>query len=1305
MPQRENRGVDFESRSLDPSNVRTTARLLAVAAFMWLISSSAWSGEIFCYTTGSGTIIRSPDKTNYQTGDTVRLTAIPGRYYRFDGWSDGEVAASRTIVIGSQNRYEAVFTKTIATERVISRRIERNVYGTDLHGVDFATFQIAGETREGGFFLGGYTFDSYTNDLKSTPAVGGLDVWFARFGQDGGKLYDVVFGGVFDDTLSAACEGTNGIFLLVGNTQATNGMKTWTAKIDPKGQKLSQTLISQATTSVAFAEKLPQGGFLIAASSAATTDWDYWLKWVDENGQSVRTLALGGTRDDILPYFVSPGSTVKQMPDGGWIVGGQSRSGAGGAKTSPNFGETDFWVIRLDAAYHRLWDQAFGGSGTETLTKVIVTSDGGYLLAGTSNSGANGNKSSPSWNSQDMWVVRLDANGNKLWDKAIGGFADDILAGGLELPDSGFVLLGTSYSDTGGNKSAPSYGGGDYWVVRIDRTGRLLWNRSFGGTGLELAYDIRRMPDGGFMLLGLSNSNAGGNRTSPSPNPGEYDPWVIRLDSDGNTLWETAFPQTALVPTSNFGFGQFETISDSYASFSFHGSRRGLYARIFETEIPLGSPRIYADSVLTNYVSIVGSVTVDMITSFPNGAVFYTLDGTSPGLTSKRYSGRLTLTKSGIIRAVAYTADFSQSIEAEPVTIVVTPSYKVTVTTAGGGTVGLDATSGTYASNSVARLTATASPGWSFLSWTGSTNSSLANLDVLVDGPKSLQASFGTTLTKSTAGSGSISFLPDLPLFPFGSIVTVTAKPDAGYFLASWGDAASGTGNPLQFRVTIPTQSVSAAFLPKLNQTIQFDPIADRVLGDPAFSLQAASSSGLPIVFSVLSGPALVSGALLSVTNAGTVTVRAAQSGNEFYNAALPVDQAFRVSSPGASNGFTATVVTIAGSGVPGNADTISALDGTLNDPDGPSLAQDGTIYFADVGNSSIRYISPNGSLGTLAGGGIVGYLNAIGTNALFSFPLGVRTTDSGDVLVVDTENDVIRRIVPTTREVTTFAGNGARGFVNGPSALARFSFPNDLVIGGDGALYVTEFLNHTVRRVGSDGSVTTFAGTGAPGYLDGPANTALFNQPAGIAAGLSGEFYVTEWSNHRVRRIAANGSVTTVAGTGAAGFRDGPANLAQFNNPNGVVVMKSGDLFLTDTGNHAIRRITADGTVTTVAGNGTAGFADGSPALFNAPSGITVGADGSLIVTDSRNNRVRKISFVSNPPKLEVTLLPGIGAAWAFQLRAEGNAASRFRIETSPDLRLWSLLKEASPDSDGLVQLVGLAQERQSFYRVLSVP
>jgi len=186
----------------------------------------------------------------------------------------------------------------------------------------------------------------------------------------------------------------------------------------------------------------------------------------------------------------------------------------------------------------------FGGVSNEWFKTIIETSDGGWVAAGATFSPASGNKTSPAYGDMDYWVVRLDRDGNKLWDQTFGGSAYDQLWGVCETSDGGFLACGNSVSGTNGNKSAPPlypYGGNvysDVWLIRMDASGEILWQRTYGGQGHDWAYPIQRLASGGFAVAGAF---LGGSLPDVRPQYGETDAWILCLDAQGNKLWEQVF--------------------------------------------------------------------------------------------------------------------------------------------------------------------------------------------------------------------------------------------------------------------------------------------------------------------------------------------------------------------------------------------------------------------------------------------------------------------------------------------------------------------------------------------------------------------------------------------------------------------------------------------------------------------------------------------------------------------------------------------------------------------------------------------
>lgn len=229
-------------------------------------------------------------------------------------------------------------------------------------------------------------------------------------------------------------------------------------------------------------------------------------------------------------------ATVRLTADGGYLLAGDSFAGAAGDKSQPSRGASDYWVVKLDAAGTKQWDRTFGGRDAEFLSDVWPTRDGGYLLAGRSFSAATGDRSQPSRGGNDMWVVKIDATGTKQWDYAYGGTGDEYLAAVQQTTDGGFILGGSSYSGVSGEKSQPARGLVDYWIVKIDAAGTKQWDRTYGGTGEEYLASLQQTTDGGYVLAGTSNSGISGEKSQSSA--GRLDFWVIKTDAAGNKQWD-----------------------------------------------------------------------------------------------------------------------------------------------------------------------------------------------------------------------------------------------------------------------------------------------------------------------------------------------------------------------------------------------------------------------------------------------------------------------------------------------------------------------------------------------------------------------------------------------------------------------------------------------------------------------------------------------------------------------------------------------------------------------------------------------
>jgi poly(3-hydroxybutyrate) depolymerase/DNA-binding beta-propeller fold protein YncE len=325
--------------------------------------------------------------------------------------------------------------------------------------------------------------------------------------------------------------------------------------------------------------------------------------------------------------------------------------------------------------------------------------------------------------------------------------------------------------------------------------------------------------------------------------------------------------------------------------------------------------------------------------------------------------------------------------------------------------------------------------------------------------------------------------------------------------------------------------------------------------------------------------------------------------------------------------------------------------------PEGLALDSDGGLFIADTGNQRIRKIGPDGLIRTIAGraGSTVIAQQApdkegiAATRAYLCFPESVTADREGNLFLADTLNRLVRKVTPAG-VIATVAGrkpiDTTIGFSgdNGPAFGAQLSFPTGLAIDRSGRLFIADSENHRVRMVDLDGTITTVAGTGVAGSSgdQGPARQAELNEPWGLACDLEGELFIADASNHRIRKVAPDGTIATVAGTGTAGFSGdgGPAIRAELNHPLGLAVDSEDNLYIVDQRNYRVRRVAPDGVITTVFGG--AGSDDGAAAAPRYyPSSVAVDRSGNLVIADPFHHRIWKVSGVAAPGLIAGQLFP----------------------------------------------------------------
>jgi sugar lactone lactonase YvrE len=326
-------------------------------------------------------------------------------------------------------------------------------------------------------------------------------------------------------------------------------------------------------------------------------------------------------------------------------------------------------------------------------------------------------------------------------------------------------------------------------------------------------------------------------------------------------------------------------------------------------------------------------------------------------------------------------------------------------------------------------------------------------------------------------------------------------------------------------------------------------------------------------------------------------------------------------------------VTTLAGTaGRTGSTDGAGAA-ALFDYPRAVAVDSSGTVYVADSDNATIRKITPSGVVTTLAGNaGESGSTDGTGADARFSVVWCIAVDSSGTVYVADSNNSTIRKITPSG-VVTTLAGAaGQMGSTDGTGADARFGDPNGVAVDSSGNVYVADTGNATIRKITPAGVVSTLAGTAAQrGSTDGTGADARFVAPWGIAVDSSGNVYVSDVADTRIRKITPAGVVSTLAGkTEEPGSSDGAGADARFDFPTGVAVDSDGNVYVAESLNSVIRKITSAGVVTTLAGTaGESGSTDGTGAAarFSGPFGIAVDSSGTVYVADTNNSTIRKIT------------------------------------------------------------------------------
>ncbi|MDT8412112.1 MAG: T9SS type A sorting domain-containing protein [Vicingaceae bacterium] len=354
---------------------------------------------------------------------------------------------------------------------------------------------------------------------------------------------------------------TDGGYIVVGYSSSTDGDVTgnngnsdyWVVKLDGTGTiEWQKSLGGSGGDDARSIQQTADGGYIVAGSSNSTDgdvtgnqgDWDYWVVKLDGSGIITWQKSLGGSGSDIA-------YSIQQTTDGGYIVAGRSNSTDG--DVTGNHGLYDYWVVKLDSIGTITWQKSWGGSGWDEASSIQQTIDGGYVVTGSSistNGDVTGNHGY-----EDYWVVKLSSTGAIVWQKSLGGTKYDVAYSIQQTTDGGYIVAGTSTSNNG--DVTGNHGGADYWVVKLSSIGSIIWQKSLGGTAWEEAYSIEQTTDGGFVVVGYSDSNDG----DVTGNNGGRNYWVVKLSSTGTIYWQKALGGTN---GSNLGHSIQQTTDGGY---------------------------------------------------------------------------------------------------------------------------------------------------------------------------------------------------------------------------------------------------------------------------------------------------------------------------------------------------------------------------------------------------------------------------------------------------------------------------------------------------------------------------------------------------------------------------------------------------------------------------------------------------------------------------------------------------------------------------------------------------------------------
>ena len=405
-------------------------------------------------------------------------------------------------------------------------------------------------TSDGGCILAGFSYSDISGD-KTEASFGNSDYWVVKVNNTGALEWENTIGGSGYDDLYAVQQTPDGGYILGGRSSSgISGDKTdanwpggifgydyWIVKLNAAGSIEWQKTIGGNDEDILFSVALTAdggyilGGYSLSGISGDKTEaclggYDYWVVKLSSTGTIEWQNTIGGNNVDYL-------TAIQQTTDNGYILGGYSISGNSGDKSENSQGVYDFWVVKINSTGTIQWQNTIGGISSEYLRDIQQTTDGGYILGGPSGSIASGDKTEGSFDGglyKDYWLIKLNSSGGISWQNTIGGNGDDVLTSIDQTTDGGYIIGGQSTTGISGDKTDPSSGNYDYWVLKLTSTGLIDWQNAIGGNSADYLNFVAQTSDAGYMLAGFSYSDISGDKTENSLGSNDY--WIVKLQGD-----------------------------------------------------------------------------------------------------------------------------------------------------------------------------------------------------------------------------------------------------------------------------------------------------------------------------------------------------------------------------------------------------------------------------------------------------------------------------------------------------------------------------------------------------------------------------------------------------------------------------------------------------------------------------------------------------------------------------------------------------------------------------------------------------